>query len=153
LLTIKEIVTQLASDGGEYYGKVCLVKSVDGLVCDCEPVDGDADILDVRLIADDSEEFFVLVPAVGSIVIVEFLTKEASYVSMVSKVSEVKYKIGTAYYSTTEAGFLIQKGNDTMKQALVLIIEAVQQIVVMYGNNPDYLKLTQAMTKINNLLR
>ncbi|MGQ0737668.1 MAG: hypothetical protein ACT4OJ_01285 [Bacteroidota bacterium] len=153
MLTIKEIVTHLSNEGGEYYGKVCRVKSVNGLVCDCEPVDGDADILDVRLIADESEEFFVLVPAVDSIVVVEFLTKEAAYVSMVSKVSEVKFKIGTAYYSATDVGFLIKKGDDTLKQVMTLIIEAVQQIVVMYGNNPNYAKLTEALAKVNNLLR
>jgi len=30
--------------------------------------------------------------------------------------------------------------------------EAMQQIVVIYGNSPDYLKLTQAAEKINNIL-
>lgn len=153
MLTIREIITQLANDGGEYYSKVCRVKSINGLVCDCTPVDGDADILDVRLIADENEEFFVLVPAVDSVVLVSFITKEAAYVSMVSKISEIKYKIGDAYYSVTQDGFLFQKGNDTMKQAMTLIIEAVQQIVVMYGNNPNYAKLTQALTKVNNILR
>lgn len=153
MLTIKEIVKQLASDGGEYYGKVCKVKSVNGLVCDCEPVDGDADILDVRLIADESDEFFVLVPAVDSIVVVEFITKEAAYISMVSKISEIKFKIGETYYSATDEGFLIKKNADTLKQILTLIIEAVQVVLVLQGNNPDYVKLTQALTKVNNLLR
>lgn len=51
------------------------------------------------------------------------------------------------------AGLLLKKGSDTLKQALTLIVEAVQQVVVLYGNNPDYAKLAQALVKINNLLK
>jgi hypothetical protein len=153
LLTIKEIIQQLADNGDEIYGRVCTVKSVNGLICDCSPVNGDADILDVRLVADESEERFVLIPAVDSYVCVEFFTREAAYISMVSKVSEVMYKIGEAYYSVTSEGFLLQKGTDTLKQILQNIVEAVQQIVVVEGNNPDYVKLQTALTSINNLLR
>lgn len=158
MLTIKELIKQLAGTGGQKstsqgYIKICFVISVDGLSCDCRPVNGDADIDDVRLVANEKEEFFVLIPKAGSIVIVESTTQGVSYVSMVSEISEVKYKIGDSFYSVTQAGHLVQKGDDTLKQVLTMIVEAVQQIVVMYGNNPDYVKLTEAMTKINNLLR
>ncbi len=153
MLTIKEIIRQLADDGSEVYGKVCKVTEVNGMVCNCSPIDEDADIIDVRLVADESTEFFVLVPAVDSYVVVQFLSKETAYISMVSKVTEVKYKIGESYYSVTDDGFLLQKGNDTLKQILTLIIQSQQQIMVMYGNNPDYAKLTQAQNKTNNLLR
>ena len=47
---------------------------------------------------------------------------------------------------------LVEKDGDTLKQALTLIVEAVQPIVVIYGNNPIYSKLSEALTKINNLL-
>ncbi len=40
---------------------------------------------------------------------------------------------------------------DSLKDILTLILKAVQPILVLYGNNPDYAKLTQALTKINNL--
>lgn len=156
MLTIKEIVQQLSNDGEWFENdrvKVCKVVSVDGFSCVVDPIDGDTRIEDVRLIADETDEFFVLIPKVESIVVVSFLTQNSAYVSMVSEVIEVKYKIGTALYSMTEAGFLLQKGNDTLKQAIILVIEAVQQIVVMQGNNPNYAKLTQALNKINNLLR
>jgi phage baseplate assembly protein gpV len=46
----------------------------------------------------------------------------------------------------------IKKGDDTLKQALTLINEAVTQIVVLYGNNPNYTKLLQAQQIINNIL-
>jgi len=150
---IKELIQQLADTGEEMYSKVCTVKSVDGLTCVCEPIDGDAEILDVRLVADEDEQLFVLVPKVDSVVVVSFLTKEAGFVSMVSKIDEVKFKIGQTFYSANSDGFLIKKGNDTLKQIVQMVIESIQQIVVLYGNNPDYSKLAQALIKLNNLLR
>lgn len=132
---------------------LCKVKSVNGLNCECEPVNDDADIQDVRLVTDDAEDGFVIVPEVGSYVIVQMLNATAGYIAMVSKISEVYYKVGTAEYNVKADGHLIQKGNDTLKDVLTLMVEAVQQITVIYGNNPDYGKLTQALTKINNLLR
>jgi hypothetical protein len=153
LSTLKELIQQLAHNGDEKYSIVGKVKSVDGLVCDVEPINGDADILDVRLVADETEKLFVLIPKVDSIVVVSFITKEVAFISMVSEVSEVKYKIGTSFYSVTSDGHLIQRGDDTLKQVIQLVIEAVQQIVVLQGNNPDQVKLTQALNKLNNLLR
>lgn len=151
--TIKEIIQKLAKGGGESNSMVCLVKKVDGLSCDVEPINGDADILDVRLVADEKEDVFVLLPKIGSMVIVTFLTETAAFVSMISEVSEVKYKIGTSFYSVTESGFLIKRGNDNVKDVIKLIIEAVQQILVVQGNNPNYEKLTQALTKLNNIMQ
>jgi phage baseplate assembly protein V len=49
--------------------------------------------------------------------------------------------------------FTISAGDDSVKDALTLIIEAVQQIVVIQGNNPDYDKLSQALTKVNNIFK
>lgn len=49
--------------------------------------------------------------------------------------------------------FTISVDNDSLKDALTMLIEAVQQIVVMYGNNPDYTKLSQALTKVNNIFK
>lgn len=151
MLTIKEIVQLLAHNGDESYGHVCTVKRVDGLVCDVEPINGDAPILDVRLVADESENKFVLVPKVGSIVVVQFITKEAAYLSMVSEVSQVLWKIGDSYLSCTDQGFVVKKGDDDLKDVLSLIIEAVETIIVMQGRNPDRVKLATAKEKVNNI--
>jgi dihydroorotate dehydrogenase len=151
--SIKDLLRELVKTDEEIYSKVCKVTAVNGLSCECEPIDGDTAITEVRLIADESTEFFVLVPAVGSIVMVNFLSNTDAYVSMVSKVTEVKYKIGNVYYSANSSGFLLQKDSDTLKQILTLMVEACEKILVLQGNNPDYVKLTQAKIKINNLLR
>jgi phage baseplate assembly protein gpV len=46
------------------------------------------------------------------------------------------------------------QGQDGIKLSDIIsnIIAAVQQITVIYGNNPDYSKLTQAQTYLQNLL-
>jgi hypothetical protein len=160
-MTIQDAIKLLAGNGDRRSlsvgasgaGIVCKVKELDGLNCVCEPVDGSADITDVRLVADDAEDGFVLVPAVDSYVVVEMINATAGYLGMVSKVTEVYWKVGTVLVSVNNQGVLIQKGNDTMKQILTLLIEAIQVVVVLQGSNPDYAKLTQALTKVNNLTR
>ena len=96
----------------------------------------------------------LLIPTIGSTVMVGKIQNSDEYIVIaVDEISEVVYNIGSAKYSVTSEGFLLQKGNDTLKEILTLIIEAVQPVVVIYGNNPVYLKLQQALNKIENLLR
>jgi hypothetical protein len=148
---IKELLLQLLQ-GEEIYSKVCKVDAVNGMTCNVTPIDGDAPVNDVRIVADiNSQNKWVPIPKVGSFVVVSFLTKDIGYVSMVSEVSELYYKNGTTVMQVNDK-FLFQHGSDTLKQVIQLIIESVQVITVMYGNNPDYTKLTQALTKLNNLL-
>jgi len=89
----------------QIYSKVCTVKSVDSSkkICDCSPIDGSADILEVLLegdisinsekepITSDSKGFFV-VPAVGSLVIVTFTGKENAFVSAWTEISDIVIK-------------------------------------------------------------
>jgi small nuclear ribonucleoprotein (snRNP)-like protein len=96
----------------------------------------------------------VMVPTLGSTVVVGKLENSDEYVViMVSEVSEIKYKIGTVQVNVNDTGFLLQKGTDTLNQILTLIIEAIEPIIVLEGRNPDRVKLAQAKTKKNNLLR
>jgi hypothetical protein len=73
-------------------GLFCKVKEVDGVknVCKCEPINGQADIYNVAIIADPSKKGFILLPKINSVVLVSFTLEGAGYVSMVSEVSEVK---------------------------------------------------------------
>lgn len=96
----------------------------------------------------------VLVPSVNSLVAVGKLENSDEYVVLVvSEVSEIKYVVDTVEYSVTAAGFLLQKGSDTLKAALIQLIEAIEPIIVLEGRNPDRVKLALAKTKVNNLLR
>lgn len=147
------------------------VLSVDGLFCNVQPSNGAAEIKKVRLIANtEAEKYYVLVPKVGSDVIVTWLSKHVGVIALVSEVEKVLCKAGDVVYeldangfnlkhgTTVEfdidaTGYLVKKDADTLKQILTLIVEAVQPIVVIYGNNPVYSKLAQALVKINNMLR
>lgn len=152
-MNLKEILKEILGEREEeIYSLPCRVKSVDGFNCVCSPINGDPDILDVRLVADDeSEDKYVLIPKVNSVVLVAFLNNNAGYLAMVSEVDSVFYKNGDTVFEVTEK-FLIKKGDDTLKEALQLIVEAMQQILVLQGNGPNYTKLSQAMGKINNIL-
>lgn len=92
-----------------------------------------------------SEEYFVVgVEEVDKIVVV----KDDLNITITNEVNVVKngltFKVGNKVK--------VEKGADNLKDAIVKIIEATQQIVVLQGNNPDYAKLSTALTKINNLL-
>ena len=96
----------------------------------------------------------LLIPVVGSSVLVGSIENSSDYVVIaVAEISEVQQIIDGVTYSMSTDGFLIKKGDDTLHDALSLIIEAVMQVVVIYGNNPDYAKLQQALAKVQNILR
>ena len=96
----------------------------------------------------------VLVPKVDSIVVVGMLENSDEYVVlMVSEVTEVLYLVGEVEMSVNAAGILFKKENDTLKEILTLIIEAIEPIIVLEGRNPDRVKLATAKAKNNNLLR
>jgi len=95
----------------------------------------------------------VFYPAINSVVLVERLNDEEWFVVMLSELDSAVVTIGNTRLTINASGFLIKKDTDTLKDALTLIIDSVKQVTVLYGNNPDYLKLNAAQTKINNLLQ
>lgn len=95
---------------------------------------------------------FLLVPAVGSIVQVARIENSDEYIVVaVDEISKLQVKIDTISVEATAAGIEIKKGEDSLKDVLTMMVEATQQIVVLQGNNPDYVKLQQAVLKINNI--
>jgi hypothetical protein len=67
------------------------------------------------------------------------------------EIDKYRLVVGDLVFEVGTDQFTVKKGADSLKDALTLIVEAIQQIVVIYGNNPAYDKLTQALTKINNI--
>jgi hypothetical protein len=88
---IRDSINGIVEKNHNSYSVLCKVNSVDTskLTCYCIPINGGADIIDVRLMA-DAKNGFLLTPKVGSIVVVSFIDKGQSFVSMVSQVSEVQ---------------------------------------------------------------
>ena len=87
---LRDALRSLVKPNNDGFAKVCTVDSIDlvNLICYCIPLNGDADLVGVRLMA-NIDNGFLLIPAVDSIVVVSFLSDSSAYVSLVSKVSEV----------------------------------------------------------------
>jgi hypothetical protein len=143
--------------------------------CDIER-EGAPTIHDVLFCAieDTADTRIVIKPKEGSYVLVGFIEathegKEGdAFLEQCSEIDEVFVKTGNKIYKLNSQGHLLKGGGDTLKEliqllidAIKLTIEATQQIVVVYGNNPDYskliqanlTKLVQATNKLNNILQ
>lgn len=157
---IQQALQQLLLDGHELYAKVCTVDSVNGMSCNCSPVDGSAPINDVRITADfDNANKWVLVPKVGSLVVVSFFNKDIGFVSMVNDVSQVLYKNGDTVFRVDDK-FFLAAGTENL---LTLMQDLLQAIIdekhmtntgVTISLTPDSVtKFEGIKTRFNNLLK
>ncbi|MDE3185284.1 MAG: hypothetical protein KGM16_17870 [Bacteroidota bacterium] len=157
-LTDQQIKDQLAKFSGQFGPAAIMVATVTAINADdtvaIEFSDGAA-IDDARLkaIVKDGNKV-LLIPKVNSIVLVgRILNSDEFYVVAVNEITEIKTVIDTVTQSTNADGFLLNKGADNLKEAMILFVEAMEPIVIMEGRNPDLIKLAQAKTKLQNLLR
>ena len=156
--TLADIKEQLAEFSGRYAPKILRTATVTAVNADdtvAIELGNGRTVDDARLravVANGNR--VVMVPSVGSTVVVGKLENSDEYVVlMVSEVSEIKDKIGTVELNVNNAGILMKKDDDTLKQIATLIIEAIEPIIILEGRNPNLVKLAQAKTKVNNLLR
>jgi hypothetical protein len=148
---IQQILQQLLLDGHELYGKVCKVDKVNGMSCDCSPIDGSAAVNDVRITADfDSANKFVLIPKVGSLVIVSFLNNDIGYVSMVNEVSEVLYKNGDTVFRVDDK-FLLASGTENLLTLMLDLIQAMIDERHMTNTGPTISLTPDSITKYEGI--
>ena len=154
---IRQLLDERSSRVGPPPTMLATVQSVDTAQATCVLYDEETalEYYDVRLrpVIDNTESLTVF-PKTGSWCLATRI--EATDEWMVLACSEAdkwRLKIGEAVIEQTADGLLIQKQNDTLRQALEMIIQAVMKVVVVQGQNPDYAKLQQALTKIQNILR
>lgn len=88
---IGDAIKKISKPNHNGYSVLCTVDSVDlvKLTCYCLPLNGDGDLQGVKLIA-NIENGFVIIPEVGSKVIVSFESDQIGFVSMFSGVSEIR---------------------------------------------------------------
>ena len=100
---------------------VCTVSAVSlaDLTCTCTPVNGDADLLDVRLMSQSANGFLIL-PSVDSIVIVSSIDNRTYYVSMFSEVDEIQLN-GDTYDGLVKVGDLVTKLNNLENKVNAII--------------------------------
>jgi hypothetical protein len=128
---LRDSLRTLTKPNGNAYSKVCTVDSVDlvKLTCYCIPINDDADITEVRLMA-NIDNGFLLIPEVNSIVVVSFLSDSSAYVSLVSKVSEIQLN-GTNYDGLVRVQELTDKLNNLENKLNDLITACSSQVVTL----------------------
>ena len=95
-----------------------------------------------------------LYPAVGKKILAARLEDTGDwFVCWAEQWTKIIYKIGNCILESDGVKWTIKNGNANMLDVFNKIIEAVQVIAVIYGNNPDFVKLAEAKTLIDNLLQ
>lgn len=102
----------------------------------------------------NEDEGITIFPALGSWCLAVRLEGSEDWVLIASnKVNKWRLKVGEAVIEQSLSGLEISNAGANLKDILTKMIEAVMQIVVVMGSNPNYAKLTEALTKINLLLK
>lgn len=169
LQVIKQELDEFASTRGPAALTACTVVSVNEADSTIEVEfdnGGKIDDVQLRSIVKNGDKV-VLIPKSGSIVLIAKIAGSDEYYvvaveepeKMIIEKGDLKIEItdkividkGSLHF-TVDSKVKIENGADNLKDALQKIIEATQQITVIYGNNPDYGKLAQALISINNLM-
>lgn len=103
------------------YSVVCTVSDVNTTdkTCNCTPVNGDAVLMGVRLVA-NNDKGFMLIPTDGSIVVVSMLNNATGFVSMCSQVDEI-WLNGNNYDGLVKIGDLVEKLNNLENKVNTII--------------------------------
>jgi len=151
---IRQGLRKLAAEVGPLNTILVQVVSVDEDAKTCVVIDDDIKYYDVRLRPVlNGNECITIYPKVDTWVLIIKIEDDAAYqVISVDEADKITMVVDDMEVELSE-GISIKRGADTLKQILTLIVQATQDIMVLYGNNPDYVKLTQALTKINNVFK
>lgn len=147
-MTIQDAIRQLACQGLEMYAKVCTVDKVDetARTIDCTPVDEGAPLLGVNLQANqESEVGLVAIPAVGSYVVIAFLSPAVAVVVLADKIDKHLLTIGETNVEITD-GMIDIKIEETTIQI------TADGTVINGGKLGGMIKIKELTDKINALI-
>lgn len=95
---------------------------------DVKPIDGTAEIFNVRLQAESENGGLVLIPKEGSMVLVVFLNKNNAAVVNTSEITKYELQVEKCEFSIDNDGFLLKKENETLKKIMGDLIGAIKQM-------------------------
>ena len=154
---IRKRLREFAGEVGPQQTMLAIVKDVDEaeFTCTLKDEDDGFEYPGIRLRPVlDGMEGLTLFPQVGTWAFAIRIEEDDDWMLLaVGQVQKWRLTIGDTVLEQTGSGLLVSRDNTTLKNALINIIEAVQKIIVLQGNNPDYNKLTAAKSAINLLLR
>lgn len=115
-MNIQNAIKKLALSGSEMYLSVCTVDAVDEKTrtIECTPINEGAQLLGVNLQADQSGEVGVVsFPAVGSYVVVGFLSPAVAVVVLTTEITKIMLKIGNTEATVEDNSVVLktQKGS------------------------------------------
>lgn len=123
-----QIIKHISKTSDEVYAKVCEVLEVNQSekTVDVKPIDGTAEIFDVRLQAESETGGLVLFPKKGSVVLVVFINKNSAMVVNTSEITNYELKITNCELSIDKEGFLLKKENETLKKLMADLLDAIK---------------------------
>ncbi len=156
-LTTGQAIRQLAENGDEVYAKIGIAQEVNEAerVCDVEPLDGSAPILDVRFQADTEGDGEVKIPKIGSPVLVGFIDKETAVIINWSDLDRYNLKIESTEFEIDKDGFRLKRENENLKEVMEDLLkevgklcDEVNKIVVSVGTTPNVPVINQIKNRI-----
>lgn len=117
-MDIRQAIRMMAQSGAEMYNKICVVDSVDedARTIECTPIDEGAPLLGVNLQANqEQEDGIVSFPAVGSYVLVGFISPSVATVLMTSEVTKTMMKIGDTEMTIEDGSVKIKVKDSTVE--------------------------------------
>jgi len=103
---IGDIIRQLAKQEEEIYSLPCKVVSISNDLAELQPLNGDPNLLGVKLISGAADFPLKITPIINSVVIATFLSKETAFISLYSEVQNVEIR-GDQYGGIVKAEDLI----------------------------------------------
>lgn len=126
-MSIRRYIQDLATND-RILSIICTVSAVHGNTIDVVPVNGDAEIYDVRLQASEVDGSIKIVPMIGSYVIVTMINDVLGYVTGYSDVDNIGIKIQDVDMATKM---------DELIELFNSIIEIIQNLKVVTPSGPS----------------
>jgi len=128
-MTIREAIRMMSMTDEEIYSVIGVVSNIDidKRTCTVSPVNGNADILEVRLQSVESgSNGIVVVPENGTEVVATFINKEQAFISLCSGVSQVVADIDDAAIVAKDGLTIASETND-LSQTLNSFIDLMDK--------------------------
>ena len=89
---LRDALKRNALSGEAFYSLKCTVTAVNGNTCNAQPINEDAELLEVQLIAENSVNGVLLTPKINSVVTVSFLDVDNCFVSQYGELETVEIR-------------------------------------------------------------
>lgn len=107
---IGDLIKQLAKENQEVFSVPCKVVSLSDDLAELEPLNGDPNIIGVKLLAGAADYPLKITPVLNSVVIATFLSNETAFISLYSEVETVEIR-GGQFGGVTKVEEVVNKFN------------------------------------------